>query len=114
MNVTIDSPAREPAIHMAEFSELTQSKSGIEEGTLVDATDVVRAVEVELEVRAGSVPTSVADLLELRSGSVVSLRRPVDSPFELRVGSQVIGYGQLVVVGDNLGIRITKISKMAL
>ena len=66
-------------------------------------------VPLQVEVRVGSAHLSLGDLLKLRTGMVVTLDRQVGEPAEILVGDKVIALGQVVLVGNELGVRVTDI-----
>ena len=66
-------------------------------------------VPLQVEVRVGSAHLSLGDLLKLRTGMVVTLDRKVGEPAEILVGDKVIALGQVVLVGNELGVRVTDI-----
>ena len=66
-------------------------------------------VPLQVEVRLGSAHLSLGDLMKLRSGMVVTLDRQVGEPAEIMVGDKVIALGQVVLVGNELGVRVTEL-----
>lgn len=68
-------------------------------------------VHVELTVALGGVSLSLRQVSELAVGQVVSLGRPLEGPFELRLGTRVIGAGELVDVDGALGVRVLSLSE---
>jgi flagellar motor switch protein FliN len=64
--------------------------------------DVALTVTVEL----GRTRMSLRDLLRLQDGSVVELDRAPDAPVDILVNGTKVARGEVVVVGDELGIRI--------
>ena len=51
----------------------------------------------------------VSSVLRFTGGSIVEFDRPADAELELLVNNKTIGYGQAVKVGENFGLRITRI-----
>lgn len=70
-------------------------------------------VQVGLSVMVGQAQASLAALLELKSGTVLPLDRQVDSPLDLIVNGLLVGRGELVVVGDQFGVRVTEVAPLA-
>lgn len=68
-------------------------------------------VHVELTVALGAVSLSLRQVSELAVGQVVSLGRPLEGPFELRLGARVIGAGELIDVDGALGVRVLSLSE---
>ncbi|HXQ44564.1 MAG TPA: flagellar motor switch protein FliN [Acidimicrobiales bacterium] len=70
-------------------------------------------VELAVTVELGRTRLLMKDLLSLRPGSVVELDRNVGSPVDVFVNSTLLAHGEVVVVDDELGVRITAIDSGA-
>ncbi len=66
-------------------------------------------VELDVTVELGRVRKRVRDVLSLQVGSVVELNQVAGSPVDVLVNSTLVARGEVVVVGDELGVRITEI-----
>jgi flagellar motor switch protein FliN/FliY len=77
----------------------------LEEKTL----DVVLDVKVKVAVQLGSCLLPMRDVLELAQGSVVQLTQHASDPVGLYVNDKLVAYGEVVVVEDNFGIKITEL-----
>jgi len=66
-------------------------------------------IEVRAAVELGAAELLLRDLAALGHGSVVRLDRLVNEPAELTVNGRLFARGDLVVVGDHLGLRITEV-----
>jgi len=73
------------------------------------ALDIVLDVKVQVTVQLGSVQLPMRDVLELSPGSVVQLMQHASDPVGLFVNDKLIAYGEVVVVEDNFGIKITEL-----
>jgi flagellar motor switch protein FliN/FliY len=71
--------------------------------------DLLHGVEMEVTAELGQTRMTVRDLLSLAPGSVVELDRLAGSPADLLVNGKMIGRGEVVVVDENFGIRVTEI-----
>lgn len=71
--------------------------------------EMVLDVPVSLSVELGSTQLPMKDVLELGEGSVITLDKEADAPVELYVNSRLIARGEVVVVEDRFGIKITEI-----
>jgi flagellar motor switch protein FliN len=71
--------------------------------------DMVLDVPVSLSVELGCTQLPMKDVLELGEGSVITLDKEADAPVELFVNSRLIARGEVVVVEDRFGIKITEI-----
>lgn len=65
--------------------------------------DVPVEVEVELDRRM----LSVRELLELEAGSVIGMTRSAGENIDLYVGGKLVGYGEIMLIESNIGVRIT-------
>jgi flagellar motor switch protein FliN len=71
--------------------------------------EVLMDVPVKITVELGSCMMPMKDVLQLASGSVVQLDKVADAPVDLYVNQKKIALGEVVVVEDQFGIKITKI-----
>ncbi len=69
--------------------------------------DVTLTVSIEL----GRVTLPVKEILDWREGNVVETSKLSGQPMEIMVNGRLFGNGEVVVVGDNLAIRITDLQK---
>jgi flagellar motor switch protein FliN/FliY len=67
-------------------------------------------VAVTLQARLGSVEMTLADLLALRTGSVIELKTRLSEPVELYLNDGLVARGEIVAVDDRFGIRILEIA----
>ena len=70
-------------------------------------------VTLQLTVELGTCTMSVAEVLELGSGSIVELDRKVDEPIDLHVNGRVVARGEVVAIEDNFGVRVTDLIQTA-
>jgi flagellar motor switch protein FliN len=71
--------------------------------------DLILDIQLKLAARLGQVEMPVGEILKLVPGSVIDIDRFVDEPIELLVNDRLIARGEIVVVQENFGIRITEI-----
>ena len=71
--------------------------------------EILLDVPVKLSVELGSCQMSMRDLLQLTIGSVVQLDKVADAPVDLYVNQKMVARGEVVVVEDQFGIKITEI-----
>jgi flagellar motor switch protein FliN/FliY len=72
--------------------------------------DILLDVPVHLTVELGSCQLPMREVLQLAAGSVVQLDTPAGTPVELRANRRLVARGEVVVVEDHLGIRITELA----
>jgi len=88
------------------FSEL--SGKGIETDTENDI-DFILDIPVQLTVELGRTKIAIKNLLQLAQGSVVELDGLAGEPMDVLVNGCLIAQGEVVVVNDKFGIRLTDI-----
>ena len=71
--------------------------------------DVLLDVPVNLSVELGACQLPMRDVLQLKTGSVVQLEKVADAPIEVFVNRKLVARGQVVVVDDRFGIKITEL-----
>jgi flagellar motor switch protein FliN/FliY len=67
------------------------------------------AVPVDLSVEIGRTRMTVGETLELHEGSVITLDRMAGEPVDLLVNGTLIGRGEVVVIDEQFGIRLTEV-----
>lgn len=72
--------------------------------------DILLDVPVTLTVELGSAQLPMREVLQLAVGSIVQLDKAAGTPVELRAGHKLVARGEVVVVEDQLGIRITELA----
>ncbi|GID96859.1 flagellar motor switch protein FliN [Amorphoplanes digitatis] len=85
--------------------------AGRREGAAVTirGLDMLHDVEMEVSAELGRTRMSVRELLSLIPGAIVELDRAAGSPADLLVNGRLIARGEVVVIDENFGIRITEI-----
>ena len=71
--------------------------------------NVILDVKVDLTVRIGSCMLPMRDVVELAEGTVLQLDQLASEPVGLYVNDKLIARGEVVVVEENFGIKITQI-----
>jgi flagellar motor switch protein FliN len=71
-------------------------------------------VPVELAVEIGRTRMTIGETLALGPGSIVSLNRLAGEPVDLLVNGQTIARGEVVVVDEEFGLRVTEIVSAAI
>jgi flagellar motor switch protein FliN/FliY len=70
---------------------------------------LVMDVKVELTVRIGSCNLSMREVMALSAGTVLQLNQAATEPVGLYVNNKLIAHGEVVVVDEHFGIKITKL-----
>lgn len=88
--------------------ELADLPPGRGPGPLQDL-EVLNDVDLTVTVELGRVRLSVREILRLQEGSVIELDRMAGSAVDVLANGTVIARGDVVVVGDELGVRISEL-----
>ncbi|MCD5328583.1 flagellar motor switch protein FliN [Chromobacterium piscinae] len=79
-----------------------------------DMTPFLRKIPVKLTLEVGSADISLADLCQIGAGSVVELDKIAGEPLDIKVNGTVIGRAEVVVSGDNYGLRVVELNDLQL
>ncbi|TWI02797.1 flagellar motor switch protein FliN/FliY [Luteimonas cucumeris] len=71
--------------------------------------DVILDVPVVLSLEVGRTRMPIRNLLQLNQGSVVELERGAGEPLDVFVNGTLIAHGEVVVVNDRFGVRLTDV-----
>lgn len=94
----------------AQFGQLTnEEKPNSVEVNL----DVILDIPVTLSVEIGRTRQTIRNLLQLNQGSVVELDRLAGEPMDVLVNGTMIAHGEIVVVNEKFGIRLTDVISAA-
>lgn len=101
-----EQPNREPVIvQKPHFGELENKPNGQQPRNI----DLILDVPLEFSVVLGKTRRTIKDVLSLSPGSVVELNKYAEEPLEVYVNGKLIAQGEVVVINENFGIRITNI-----
>jgi flagellar motor switch protein FliN/FliY len=88
----------------AQFGNLSPDGSGGELNL-----DVLLDVPVTLQLEVGRARVPIRNLLQLNPGSVIELERGAAEPLDVYVNGTLIAHGEVVVVNDRFGVRLTDV-----
>ena len=93
---------------VAELDELSDEKSEIT-GEEKRKLDTILDIPVTISMEVGRSKINIRNLLQLNQGSVVELDRVAGEPLDVLVNGTLIAHGEVVVVNDKFGIRLTDV-----
>lgn len=93
----------------AEFPEFAEHKQQRSPSADEVKLDVILDVPVTLSLEIGRTKINIRNLLQLNQGSVVELDRFAGEPMDVLVNGTLVAHGEVVVVNDKFGIRLTDI-----
>ncbi len=100
----------EPAARTPDLSELSQGgrAAAMPIGT-GGSLDTLLDMSLPVAIEFGRTHMTVQEVLELGSGSVIQLDRMVGEPIDIYVSDRKLAEGEVVVIGEHFGVRITRI-----
>jgi flagellar motor switch protein FliN/FliY len=91
----------------AEFQDLQEDVTN--QLPMDEKLDVILEIPVSLSMEIGRTNISIRNLLQLNQGSVVELDRLAGEPMDVMVNGTLIAHGEVVVVNEKFGIRLTDV-----
>ncbi len=95
------------AVQVAELDELEDSGEITPDEKR--KLDTILDIPVTISMEVGRSKISIRNLLQLNQGSVVELDRVAGEPLDVLVNGTLIAHGEVVVVNDKFGIRLTDV-----
>jgi flagellar motor switch protein FliN len=89
----------------AEFQQLSQPAGSTEKRNI----DLLMDVDLPVAIELGRTKLAVSEILALGPGSVVELNKLAGEPVDLLVNHKVVAKGEVVVIDENFGLRITQL-----
>ena len=100
--VTFDEPPIARAPQLTEFEQTMLGTTEVPIGMLLDLT-------LPVSIELGRTSMTVQEILRLGRGSVIQLDRLAGEPIDIYVGDRRFAEGEVVVLGEHFGVRITRI-----
>src|SRR5262245_38110991 len=100
--------ANAEAAQAAQFEKLTDEGTGGDAAKDVNL-EVILDVPVTLAMEVGRTRIPIRNLLQLNQGSVVELDRAAGEPLDVFVNGTLVAHGEVVVVNEKFGIRLTDV-----
>ncbi|WP_372872568.1 flagellar motor switch protein FliN [Shewanella sp.] len=101
----------EQALEEAQVAEFEELKDETKQLTSEEVAklDTIMDIPVTISMEVGRSFISIRNLLQLNQGSVVELDRVAGEPLDVMVNGTLIAHGEVVVVNDKFGIRLTDV-----
>ncbi len=97
----------EADVQTAELEELQSEGEG--QGSEDVNLDLILDIPVTISMEIGRTRISIRNLLQLNQGSVVELDRLAGEPMDVLVNGTLVAHGEVVVVNEKFGIRLTDV-----
>lgn len=98
-----------PSVRPVQFAPLSPSSQPGQKSSL----DLLMDVPLHVTVELGRTTMEVRDLLQVGPGSVIELEKLAGEPVDVLANSRLIARGEVVVIDENFGVRITQIVNQA-
>lgn len=98
--------ADEVAANPVSFEELRSDNT---KATVNPELDVILDIPVTISMEVGRTSITIRNLLQLNQGSVIELDRLAGEPLDVLVNGTLIAHGEVVVVNEKFGIRMTDV-----
>lgn len=111
--LTVDAGVDRPAVAdypaPGELSQTGDVRRFMPTAVSRSGLDMLRDVAMEVTAQIGSTRMTISELLALADGAVIELDRAAGAPADLLVNGHLIARGEIVVIDENFGVRITEI-----
>ena len=97
----------------AELDELIDDSPARRQGGDNPDLDVILDIPVQISMVVGATQINIRNLLQLNQGSVIELDRLAGEPLDVMVNNTLIAHGEVVVVNEKFGIRLTDVVSAA-
>lgn len=103
--VDTDAPVTVQPVRFGSFEDLSQAQ-----GESNKNLDILMDIKLQLTVELGRTELPIRKVLELTRGSIIELEKVAGEPVELYANGKLVAHGEVVVIEDNFGLRITSIT----
>lgn len=98
-----------PRAPMEEFGGMPSLAAVVPAGLEGPNLDVILDIPVSISMEVGNTDITIRNLLQLNQGSVIELDRLAGEPLDVLVNGTLIAHGEVVVVNEKFGIRLTDV-----
>lgn len=94
-------------------NDQTQQASNVAQEADNDKMELILDIPVSVTVEIGRTKMTIRNLLQLNQGGIVALDRLAGDPLDVLVNGTLVAHGEVVVVNDKFGVRLTDIVSKA-
>ncbi len=102
-------PQETVSVQMMKYASFDEEENSEMLGNSSDNFNLILGVPLDVTVEIGRANLPVKSILDIRQGSLIELDRQAGDPADIMVNGQLIARGDVVVIDDNFGVRITEI-----
>lgn len=104
--IELDKTVTVQPIKFTSFEDLSQAQGEINKNL-----EILMDIKLQLTVELGRTELPIKKVLELTRGSIIELEKVAGEPVELYANGKLVAHGEVVVIEDNFGLRITSITE---
>lgn len=93
-------------VKFASFEEVPSAQGEVNKNL-----EILMDIKLQLTVELGRTELPIKKVLELTRGSIIELEKVAGEPVELYANGKLVAHGEVVVIEDNFGLRITSITE---
>lgn len=105
-DINLDGAVTVQPIKFASFEDLSQTQGEINKNL-----EILMDIKLQMTVELGRTELPIKKVLELTRGSIIELEKVAGEPVELYANGKLVAHGEVVVIEDNFGLRITSITE---
>jgi len=105
MNMGMNMGMNVPNVQSLQYPNLQGSMSGAEQGNI----GLIMDVQMEMTVELGRTKKSIKEILGMGEGTIIELEKLAGEPVDILVNHKQIAKGEVVVIDENFGVRVTEI-----
>ena len=103
--ISADGTVTVQPVKFASFEDHNQAQGEINKNL-----EILMDIKLQLTVELGRTELPIKKVLELTRGSIIELEKVAGEPVELYANGKLVAHGEVVVIEDNFGLRITSIT----
>lgn len=107
LNLSMDDEAEEQAFPSLDPNVPVPARGAMPADT--EGLGILMDIPLEISVELGRVKMLVKDIVELGTGSIVEIDKAAGEPVDVMVNGRLVARGEVVVIEDNFGVRLTEI-----
>lgn len=104
-------PTRKMTVSPVKFAPLVRDLPTSAVTGVLGNLELVKDVKMDVTVELGRTNLPLKEVLQLEDSSVIKLERLAGEPVDLLVNGRLIAKGEVVVIGNNFGVKITQVHK---
>jgi len=106
MGMPMQQPMANVNVQAANFSPFSQDMGAMQS---TENISLIKDVPLEVTVELGRTNKAIADILDFAPGTIIELDKIAGEPVDVLVNGKLVAKGEVVVIEENFGVRVTEI-----